>query len=363
MYEALTLWARCEKILGNNGKSQYYLDKAKKLKEAFNKPVEEGGFWSASKKQYIYWRDKDGSLHGDNLFTPVNFAAIAYNICDDPQRIKLILDQIEERNEQEKLFHWPLVYDSFKREEVQSGNWPFPKYENGDIFPSWGCLGIRAYAKYDKDIALKFITNLLDQYKKDGLSSQRYSRVTQLGLGDDVLSGICTSITALYRDIYGIRPKFNRMGLEPNFISKLNGTRFTYTLRDIPYDIQLSQQNYRMQTKAFSVNCNTSFGAGGVAGQLVFYPANQDEQTVTIVGKIKRSIALSVEGENKDQLLYNITTPNTYNVYFKGLRPNTTYLLSINGKAKEVSSTEKGFVVFSAVCTNSLKYSLREKNL
>ncbi|HCN84867.1 MAG TPA: hypothetical protein DIT07_14805 [Sphingobacteriaceae bacterium] len=362
MYEALTLWARCEKILGSDEKSQYYLEKAKKLKETFNKPVEEGGFWSSSKKQYIYWRDKDGSVHGDNLITPINFAAIAYNICDDPQRIKLVLDQIEERNEKEHLFHWPLCYDSFKRDEVQSGNWPFPKYENGDIFPTWGCIGIRAYAKYDKNIALKFVVNLLDQYKKDGLSSQRYSRVTQLGQGDDVLSGICTSITALYRDIYGIRPKFNRMGLEPNLTDGLNGTHFTYTLRDTPYDITLSQHNYQMQTKAFSVKCNSSFGASGQAGKLVFYPSNQDDQAVTITGKTKRSIALSVDGTNKDALAYTIKTPNNYTVEFKGLRPATKYELSINGKKRVVSSTGKGIVIFDAVCTGSLKYSVRVKS-
>ena len=359
MYEALNLWARCEKILGSNEKSQYYLEKAKKLKETFNKPVEEGGFWSSSKKQYIYWRDKDGTIHGDNLFTPVNFAAISYNICDDPQRIKLILDQIEERTNAEHLFHWPLVFDSFKREEVQSGNWPFPKYENGDIFPSWGCIGIRAYAKYDKNIALKFVVNILDQYKKDGLSSQRYSRVTQLGEGDDVLSGICTSITALYRDIYGIRPKFNRMGLEPNLTAGLNGTRFTYTLRDTPYDITLSQQNYQMQTKAFSVKCNSSFGADGQAGKLVFYPANQDEQTVIITGKTKRSVALSVDAGNKDELIYTISTPNTYNVQFRGLDPQAKYELSVNGKKRVITSTGQGVIAFDAVCTDALKYSLR----
>lgn len=362
MYEALTLWARCEKILGSNEKSQYYLKKARKLKEAFNKPVEEGGFWSASRKQYIYWRDKDGSTHGDNLITPVNFAPIAYNICDDPQRIKLILDQIEERNEQEHLFHWPLCFDSFKREEVQSGNWPFPKYENGDIFPSWGCIGIRAYAKYDKNIALKFVVNLLDQYKKDGLSSQRYSRLTQLGEGDDVLSGICTSITALYRDIYGIRPKYNRMGLEPNLTAGLNGTHFTYILRNTPYDIQLNQQNYQMQTRAFTVKSNSAFGADGEAGRLVFYTANKDDQTVTISGKTKRSITMAVDATNKDEPVFTINTPNNYTIRFNGLQAQTKYELSVNGKRKVLSSTGEGVLVFDTVNTGTLKYSVRRMN-
>ena len=60
-------------------------------------------------------------------------------------------------------------------------NWPFPKYENGDLFLSWGYLGVRSYLKYDKAIALKFIKNILEQYSKDVVSSQRYRRVTQKG--------------------------------------------------------------------------------------------------------------------------------------------------------------------------------------
>ncbi len=161
-----------------------------RLKEAFNKPVQEGGFWSEEKKQYIYWRDKDGSLHGDNLVTPVNFAAIAFGICDDPQRIKAVLDQIEDKAMAENLFHWPLCFESFKFEEVYPPvMWPFPNYENGDIFPTWGYLGIRSYVKYDKDIALKYIKNILRQYNKDGLSSQRFNRLTQKGIGEDILAG------------------------------------------------------------------------------------------------------------------------------------------------------------------------------
>lgn len=223
--------------MGDTEKAAYYAAIAARLKESFNKPIDEGGFWSPEKKQYVYWRDKDGSVHGDNLVTPVNFAIIAFNLCDDKKRIAQILDQIEKRTMAENLFHWPLCIDSFKREEVQAGNWPFPRYENGDIFPTWGYLGVRAYANYDKTIALKYIRKLLEQYNKDGLSFQRYSRETQLGLGSDILAGICTSITGLYRDIYGIRPKWNRMGLEPNMVKMLNGTAFNYTLRNTEYQV------------------------------------------------------------------------------------------------------------------------------
>src|SRR5690606_8087153 len=138
MYESLILWSRCEKILGDPEKADFYQKIANKLKETFNKPIQEGGFWYPEKQQYIYWRDKDGTIRGDNLVTPVNFAAIAFGICDDQDRIDTILSNIEARTSAENLFHWPLVFDSFKREEVHANNWPFPRYENGDIFPTWG---------------------------------------------------------------------------------------------------------------------------------------------------------------------------------------------------------------------------------
>ncbi len=231
MFVALKKWAYCEMLLGDTLSSVHFNNIALKLQQSFNKPVKDGGFWSPEKKQYIYWRDDDNTIHGDNLVTPVNFAAIAFRICDDKDRIKAILEQIEKRTAEEKLFHWPLCFDSFKKEEVADNNWPFPKYENGDIFPTWGYLGVRAYVQYDKNIAIKYIVNLLNQYEKDGLSSQRYDRHTGKGLGTDILSGICTGVTALYSDVYGIQPRWNHLKINPKITKELNGTSFTYPLR------------------------------------------------------------------------------------------------------------------------------------
>ena len=90
LYHALVLWADIEKQLGNTAKEKYYQTFAAKLKSSFNKPTSEGGFWDDEKKCYIHWRDKDGSVHGNNMVTPVNFMAIAYGICDDSARIKTI---------------------------------------------------------------------------------------------------------------------------------------------------------------------------------------------------------------------------------------------------------------------------------
>ncbi|WP_316847215.1 hypothetical protein [Pedobacter psychrodurus] len=347
LYEALNLWANCENILGNKAGADYYSKVAERLKTAFNKSTHDGGFWSAEKKQYVYWRDKDGSIHGDNLVTPVNFAAIAFGICDDPGRISQILNQIEERSKAENLFHWPLCFDSFKMEEVSGGNWPFPKYENGDIFPTWGYLGVRAYAGYDKSIALKYINNLLAQYNKDGLSSQRYSRLTQKGLGDDILAGISTSITALYRDLYGLRPKWNRMGLEPNITNKQNGTTFNYALRGTVYTLILTDHNYLLNTTGFSVNSTEHFGVGKKADILTYYHQNKETMVMEIKPATRTKLDLKINLWDEKTIEGKINSKGLYSIAIKGLKPASAYLLRINGKESSVKSQENGTVNFN----------------
>jgi hypothetical protein len=362
MYEALILWAECESILGDQGKAAYYLKIAARLKEAFNKPVRYGGFWSEEKKQYIYWRDKDGSVHGDNLVTPVNFAAIGFGICDDPGRIKVILDQIEDKTTAERLFHWPLCFESFKIEEVYKPvNWPFPNYENGDIFPTWGYLGIRSYVKYNKEIALRYIKNLLQQYTIDGLSSQRFSRTTQKGIGSDILAGSSTTITALYRDIYGIRPKWNRFGLEPNMLNDLDGTDFNYTLRDKVYKIHLNNNSYQVSTADFSIESNSSFGVNMSGNVLLYYPGNRnaDELSLTRTNTLPVNIGIS---EWNDKIhSWKINSTGIYNFKVKNLKPDTSYKLSVNGIGAGSYKADSGGVVnFEYNCQLPALFSISE---
>lgn len=360
MYEALNLWANCEKTLGNKEKAARYIEIAARLKKAFNKPVEQGGFWSQAKRQYVYWRDNDGSVHGDNLVTPVNFAAVAFGLCDDPQRTAQILDQIEARTAKENLFHWPLCFDSFKKDEVSGGNWPFPKYENGDIFPTWGYLGVRAYAGYNKGIALKYIHKLLSQYKKDGLSSQRYSRVTQLGLGDDILAGISTSITALYRDIYGLRPKWNRMGIEPQLSPELNGTAFSYALRDTVYQIKLSVNNYTISTNGFAVTGKQAFGVNKNGKTLTFYPGNQDSMQLLTKAATNRSININVGLWAGGSYSWLVSSADDYQFTIKGLQPNSAYSVWINNIRQNIKANEGGNITIKKLCTTATTFKVKK---
>jgi hypothetical protein len=112
LYYALGLWSGAEDALGDPAHAASYRAFAARLKTHFNRPVTEGGFWDPTNQWYIYWREKDGSIHGDNLVTPVNFAAIAYGLCDDTSRQKAILDRIEAEMQKEDLFSWLLNFFS-----------------------------------------------------------------------------------------------------------------------------------------------------------------------------------------------------------------------------------------------------------
>lgn len=164
LYYALTLQSNIEKQLNDTSKANYYSSYAAALKKSFNKSTDDGGFWDAKNKWYIHQRDKDNSIHGDNLVVPVNLMAIAYGICDDTTRRDAILDKIEEQTSHENLFFWPICLYPYAVGEGADWQFPFPNYENGDIFLSWGSIGVEAYANYKPELALKYVDNVLNRY-------------------------------------------------------------------------------------------------------------------------------------------------------------------------------------------------------
>ena len=208
MYKALIRWSGLEKLLGDKKMSEKYQYLALKLKTTFNKNIADGGFWNPDKKWYVHWREKDGSVYGNNLVSMVNFLAIGYGICDDPGRKDAILSKMEELMQKEKLFIWPSCFFPYEDNVgLINVNYPYPNYENGDLFLAWAELGTRCYAEKHPVTALKYIRNVINQYEMDGLAHQRYTRVKQTGAGDDILSNNIMAVVGLYRNIYGIRPQ------------------------------------------------------------------------------------------------------------------------------------------------------------
>jgi hypothetical protein len=294
LYYAMTLWADAEALLGDGPRAAEYRQRAAKLKASYNKTTAEGGFWDAQNQWYVYWRDKDGSTHGNNLVTPVNVASIGYGLCDDAGRREAILGRMEAEMQKEKLFFWPLNFYPYQPDDGHANNFPYPKYENGDIFLSWGELAVRAYAKSDPAIAVKYIKNILEKYEADGLSYQRYERNSQQGAGEDILAGNCMTVVGLYRDIYGIQPKHNRLYLEPHLTAELNGTRLHYQLRGQTYGVDLDAGGSRLAAEDFAVRSAEPFAVNIQGDKAEFFPGSRSTPALSVIRSRRAPLEIEI---------------------------------------------------------------------
>jgi len=308
------------------------------LKTSFNRPLDQGGFWDPKNEWYVYWRDRDGSIHGNNLVTPVNFAAIAYGLCDDPGRQRAILDRMESEMQREHLFTWPLNFFPYQREEGADGNFPYPRYENGDLFLSWDEVGIRAYAKQNPAVALKYIRSALDRYEKDGLSFQRYLRQSQSGAGDDILAGNCMPIVGLYRDIYGLQPKPNRLYLEPHLTRELDGAEIRYPLRGQLYVLKPGAEECSVTAGACTLRAATPFAVNAIQNGLEYFSGTNGNATFTISRPNGAPLTVEILSWPEDPALPRRWTESSSQAGSKTvhviaqLQPDALYELKANGR-------------------------------
>ena len=350
LYHALQLWSSIEAQLGNTKKASYYKDFAEKLKTSFNKDISDGGFWDKDKGYYIYWRDKDNSTHGDNLVTPVNFMAIAYGICDDTARRNSILDQVEVQMQKENLFFWPISMFPYKQDEGKEYQFPFPYYENGDIFLSWGSVAVKAYAAYKPELALKYIKNILRQDSIDGLAFQRYSRKKQDGQGDDILSGNSLAIVGLYQSIYGFNPMHNRFYLNPHITPEIAGSRLLYNYRGQQLAIGLDNDSYSVSNGQFTISTSKDFGFFVTPGTLYYF--NNDNAAFAIKATTGKSstLSLNIIECNSKKITWQQTSNDdggmvTYTI--NQLKPSSSYFIYADGKLlKKVKSDQHGSLNF-----------------
>jgi hypothetical protein len=294
MYNAMILWADVEDVLGDAGMAAKYRQAAAKLKKALNRPIADGGLWDPQHRCYAHWRDKDGSVHGTNLFTPLNFLAIACGLCDDPSRRAAILDQIQQQMQREKLFFWPLCMTSYQPDEG-GGYGPFPSYENGDIFLAWGELGTRAYAPYKPEVAVRIVKNVIGQYNRDGLAFQRYLRKTQTGEGGDILSNMASPLVGLYRNVYGIQPKWNRLYIEPHMTPELSGTRLNYWLRNQTYVVDLKPGETTASASNFTVRDRKPFAVDVRQDTLNYFAGGRKTPSLTVVRSMLEPVVIHIE--------------------------------------------------------------------
>lgn len=213
-----------------------------------------------------------------------------------------------------------------------------------------GSIGVRAYASYDPALALKYVKNVLHQYSKDGLAFQRYGRLKQDGLGDDILSGNSLAIVGLYKAIYGINPMYNRLYLEPHLSPELDGTELNYNFRGQRLQILLDNNRYTVSNKIFKVIAPHNFGFYATKGQLSYFEGNSTKASLQITSA--QPLTVEIKSWDHRKIEFSATPdkssaqPVSYLVH--QLQADTYYSVRINGaSAKKIKSDKNGNILLS----------------
>jgi hypothetical protein len=231
---------------------------------------------------------------------------------------------------------------------LRNVNYPYPNYENGDLFLAWAELGTRCYSEKNPEIALKYIQNVITRYESDGLAYQRYSRLKQNGEGDDILSNNIMAVVGLYRNIYGIRPRYNRLYIEPHLTTELNGTKLNYWLRNQNYLIGLSKEKYSISANNFMVSYKYPFAINSNGNELEYFNGNDDYFSIKI--STQQPCSIDIISWGKNNMSWNETGKNLesyvhYELY--NLKAGTVYQLLIDGRTqKKYTSDIKGIIRF-----------------
>jgi len=333
VYWALTLWSNLEDLMGDTAKAGSYRRFAAGLKASYNKSTAQGGFWDEQHRWYVHWREKDGSVYGNNLVTPVNFMAIGYGLCDDPGRKLSVLHAIEEGTQKENLFFWPICVFPYEPGVGHPNNYPFPSYENGDLFLSWGELGVRAYAEDFPEIALRYCRNVIQRYEKDGLAFQRYLRATQQGSGDDILAGNASVVTGLYRNIYGIQPRYNRLLIRPRLVKELYGTQLRYRFRQKLYQMTLDGALNSVAVDGVTLSATGEFGIMREGSRTIWYRGTSASPGMVFTTSDASSCSLTIREwtDRRSWTERSLSGGMSIDHELAGLHPGHDYVITCDG--------------------------------
>jgi len=183
----------------------------------------------------------------------------------------------------------------------------------------------------------------------------------QKGIGEDILAGASTSISALYRDIYGIRPAWNRFGLEPNITSILDGTEFRYVLRGKVYKVHLKSSGYGVEGEGFSITDKGFFGIDMTDNVLHYFPGNKNSEGLSVTRSGNLPVLIDIEGWSKSSFVWKIRSVDSYKFTLTELRPDSSYRLTVNGTDSGLYKADSnGMIRFEYNCTVPAVFSISE---
>lgn len=223
---------------------------------------------------------------------------------------------------------------------MHDNNWPFPRYENGDLFLAFGEVAARAYAPYKPEIALKYVRNVLTRYQQDGLAHQRYARRGQEGLGDDILANNSLPVVGLFRNLYGIQPKYNRLVLDPHLPADLAGSNLRYSLRGEEYQISYLSDTTSITVGGYTLASPRPFAISLAEDGVLFYEGIQNQPAMKILSHGSQPMNMTMQQWSKAEKRWQMQGSAKLILY--GFEPDARYKITVSGDEKLQNASSEG---------------------
>jgi hypothetical protein len=182
------------------------------------------------------------------------------------------------------------------------------------------------------------------------LAFQRYSRKTQDGQGDDILSGNSLAVVGLYLAIYGFNPLYNRFYLNPHITKEISGSRLNYNYRGQRLIIGLDTNLYTISNDLFTVSSTSDFGFFSTGNTVLYF--NKDNPAFSIkadVGIIKH-LDLNIIEYNAKAMVWNQIVKDTsgqVTYIINNLMPGSAYSIYADERLlKKIKSDLNGHLMF-----------------
>jgi hypothetical protein len=189
------------------------------------------------------------------------------------------------------------------------------------------------------------------------LAFQRYSRINQKGEGDDILAGNCLAVVGLYKALYGINPRYNRLYLNPRLPAKLSGTELMYHFRKDKLKISLSTNCYTVSNGQLAITSQKDFGYASSGNELYYFDSNNDTFSIAVKTEDKINLSLNILKCETDEVTWNqvlMDYPKKISYVIGNLKRNSAYTVIVDNKVIwTLNSDSNGTIKFDHQSTGN----------
>ena len=144
------------------------------------------------------------------------------------------------------------------------------------------------------------------------------------------------TVVGLYRDIYGIRPQWNRLLLDPHLTPALAGTQLSYLLRGQTYVVTVNAATATAVADNFTVTAATPFAVNVTSNQVACWPGAAAGTSLVLARQPDTAVQIQTPtwtGSPVNTCSWTETTPTAQTFFhtLSGLSPGLAYSLSVNG--------------------------------